>query len=233
MKMQTCALSANGTASASDRRISGSVTTTKSQSCMLHAEGAQSAHSSSSFTTSSGTGRSVHRRIVRRPRIARDTSIGGAAATTAAPLVGAATRPVASSASAVGAVMSLCKVTTGVRRRGGDAPWRRGRFRIPAGGGYLVTRYRRRLGTLPINYPALVERVNANLLDNAVRYSVPGGRVEISTRVEGDKAIVSIANTGPVIPPEQVHRLFDPFQRLDRTRVDDRHALGLSIVRAG
>jgi signal transduction histidine kinase len=128
--------------------------------------------------------------------------------------------------------MSLCKVTTGVRRRGGDAPWRRVRFRIPAGGGYLVTRYRRRLGTLPINYPALVERLIANLLDNAVRYNVPGGRVEISTRVEGDKAIVSIANTGPVIPPEQVHRLFDPFQRLDRTRVDDRHGLGPSIVRA-
>jgi signal transduction histidine kinase len=80
--------------------------------------------------------------------------------------------------------------------------------------------------------PALVERLIANLLDNAVRYNVPGGRVEISTRVEGDKAIVSIANTGPVIPPEQVHRLFDPFQRLDRTRVDDHHGLGLSIVRA-
>src|ERR1700730_15159514 len=49
----------------------------------------------------------------------------------------------------------------------------------------------------------------------------PAARVEISARVDGDKAIVSIANTGPVIPPEQVHRLFDPFQRLDRTRVDD------------
>jgi signal transduction histidine kinase len=81
-------------------------------------------------------------------------------------------------------------------------------------------------------YPALVERLIANLLDNAVRYNVPGGRVEISTRVEGDKAIVSIANTGPVIPPEQVHCLFDPFQRLDRTRVDDHHGLGLCIVRA-
>jgi len=79
--------------------------------------------------------------------------------------------------------------------------------------------------------PALVERLIASLLDNAVRYE-PGGRVEISTRVQGDKAIVSIANNGPVIPPEQVHRLFDPFQRLDRTRVDDHHGLGLSIVRA-
>jgi signal transduction histidine kinase len=56
--------------------------------------------------------------------------------------------------------------------------------------------------------------------------------VEISTRVEGDKAIVSIANTGPVISLEQVHRLFEPFHRLDRTRVDDHYGLGLSIVRA-
>ena len=54
----------------------------------------------------------------------------------------------------------------------------------------------------------------------------------VSGAEEGDKAIVSIANTGPVIPPEQVHRLFDPFQRLDRTRVDDHHDLGLSTVRA-
>ncbi len=56
--------------------------------------------------------------------------------------------------------------------------------------------------------------------------------MEISTRVEGNKAIDSIANTGPVIPPEQVHRLFDPFQRLDRTRVDDCHCPGPSTDRA-
>lgn len=80
--------------------------------------------------------------------------------------------------------------------------------------------------------PALVERLIANLLDNAVRYNVPGGRVEISTRVRGGKAVVAIANTGPVIPPEQVDRLFEPFQRLDRTSADDHHGLGLSIVRA-
>jgi len=84
----------------------------------------------------------------------------------------------------------------------------------------------------PAGDPALVERLIANLPDNAVRYNVPGGRVEISSRVEGDKAIVSIANTGPVIPPEQVRRLFEPFQRLDRTRVDDHRGLELSIVRA-
>ena len=82
------------------------------------------------------------------------------------------------------------------------------------------------------HFKVWVERLIANLLDNALRYNVPSSRAEISTRVEGDKAILSIANTGLVIPPEQVRRLFDPFQRLDRTRVDDHHGLGLSIVRA-
>lgn len=65
-----------------------------------------------------------------------------------------------------------------------------------------------------------------------MHYKVPGGRVEISARVEGDKAIASIANTGLAIPPEQAHCLFEPFQRIDHTRVDDHHGLGLSIVRA-
>lgn len=83
--------------------------------------------------------------------------------------------------------------------------------------------------------PALLERLVANLLDNAVRYNVPGGRVEVRTGMDGAGcAVVRVANTGPVVPPEEVHRLFEPFQRLGgRTaRGDGRHGLGLSIVRA-
>jgi signal transduction histidine kinase len=82
--------------------------------------------------------------------------------------------------------------------------------------------------------PALVERLVANLLDNAVRYNLPGGRVEVATATNAERAVLSIANTGPVVPPEQVDRLFEPFQRLgDRTfQSDGHHGLGLSIVRA-
>jgi signal transduction histidine kinase len=82
--------------------------------------------------------------------------------------------------------------------------------------------------------PALVERLVANLLDNAVRYNVPGGRVEVSTATRDGRALLCVANTGPVIPPAQVDRLFEPFQRLgDRTAQDDgHHGLGLSIVGA-
>lgn len=82
--------------------------------------------------------------------------------------------------------------------------------------------------------PALLERLTANLLDNAVEYNRVGGRVVIGTRTESGRAVLSVANTGPTVPPDQMERLFEPFQRLqpDRTGPDGHHGLGLSIVRA-
>jgi signal transduction histidine kinase len=83
--------------------------------------------------------------------------------------------------------------------------------------------------------PTLAERLIANLIDNAVRYNTPGGRVQIVTGTSDDRAFLSVTNTGPRIPTEQIQRLFEPFQRLavDRTsRQDGNHGLGLSIVRA-
>ena len=82
--------------------------------------------------------------------------------------------------------------------------------------------------------PLLVERLVANLLTNAVRHNVVDGRIEIVTRVEQGKAVISVTNTGPLIPPAEVDRLFQPFQRLDprRAHYKDGHGLGLSIVRA-
>jgi signal transduction histidine kinase len=84
---------------------------------------------------------------------------------------------------------------------------------------------------------ALIERLVSNLLDNAVRYNRPGGRIEVRTSTDGEagRALLKVTNTGPAIAPEDVGRLFEPFQRLlaDRTGVDDGgHGLGLSIVRA-
>ena len=79
---------------------------------------------------------------------------------------------------------------------------------------------------------ALVERLVANLCDNAIHYNVPDGRIEVWLRSRGDMAVLRVTNTGPPVPPEQVDRLFEPFQRLHRTADDDHHGLGLSIVRA-
>jgi signal transduction histidine kinase len=52
--------------------------------------------------------------------------------------------------------------------------------------------------------------------------------------VKDGKAVLSVTNTGPLIPPADVDRLFQPFQRPDRRRANhkDGHGLGLSIVRA-
>jgi signal transduction histidine kinase len=81
---------------------------------------------------------------------------------------------------------------------------------------------------------ALIERLVANLVDNAIRYNRPDGRIEIRTSSETGLASLVVANTGPVVAAEEVERLFEPFRRLggDRTGEDGHHGLGLSIVRA-
>jgi signal transduction histidine kinase len=82
--------------------------------------------------------------------------------------------------------------------------------------------------------PRLVESMVANLVDNAIRYNVTGGRVAISTVSVAGQATLRITNTGAQIPPSQVDRLLQPFQRLGgvRTGNGDGYGLGLSIVRA-
>ena len=82
---------------------------------------------------------------------------------------------------------------------------------------------------------ALAARLVRNLLDNAVSHNVPGGAVHIRTGTGADGTFLSVANDGPPIPPAEVGRLFEPFQRLGTERTgpnDDHHGLGLSIVRA-
>ncbi len=82
--------------------------------------------------------------------------------------------------------------------------------------------------------PRLIERLVTNLVDNAVGHNVEGGRVSVSTSVREGKAVLSVANTGPVVPPAELNRLFQPFQRLNGQRVhhNNGHGLGLSIVKA-
>jgi signal transduction histidine kinase len=82
--------------------------------------------------------------------------------------------------------------------------------------------------------PHLLESLLVNLVDNAVRYNVPNGRVAVRTGTVDGRARLRVVNTGPVVPPGEVDRLFQPFQQLDaqRTRRDGGHGLGLAIVRA-
>jgi signal transduction histidine kinase len=82
--------------------------------------------------------------------------------------------------------------------------------------------------------PALAESLMANLVGNAIRHNLDGGRVEICTAITDGRAVLSVSNTGPLVPPDEVDRVFQPFQRLgtERIRHASGHGLGLAIVRA-
>ncbi|HEY1177662.1 MAG TPA: HAMP domain-containing sensor histidine kinase, partial [Phytomonospora sp.] len=82
--------------------------------------------------------------------------------------------------------------------------------------------------------PGLVESLVANLVDNAVRHNDRAGRVEVSTRTAAGRATLTVVNDGPVVPPGEIPRLFQPFQRLapERRGRGEGHGLGLAIVGA-
>jgi signal transduction histidine kinase len=81
---------------------------------------------------------------------------------------------------------------------------------------------------------SLLERLVANLVDNAVRYNEPGGWVVVRAGGEYGEACVEVENSGAVVPPDAIERLTQPFERLDRARGGEARGsgLGLSIVGA-
>jgi signal transduction histidine kinase len=81
--------------------------------------------------------------------------------------------------------------------------------------------------------PVLIERLAANLIDNAVRHNAPGGTIEVMTGSRDGCGFLSVTNTGAVIQPGEISRLFQPFQRLHpRSAQGHGYGLGLSIVLA-
>lgn len=87
------------------------------------------------------------------------------------------------------------------------------------------------LGEAPVTGDGvLLERLVANLLDNAERYNIAGGTVSVSTSTDNGVSLVRVVNTGRVIPPDQVDRLFLPFTRLDDRTRHDGFGLGLALV---
>jgi signal transduction histidine kinase len=73
-----------------------------------------------------------------------------------------------------------------------------------------------------------------NLVDNAIKYTPRGGRIEIRVAHESDNAVIQVGDTGPGIPPEFRNRVFDRFYRVDGSRSRGSGGgmgLGLSIAR--
>jgi two-component system, OmpR family, sensor histidine kinase KdpD len=82
--------------------------------------------------------------------------------------------------------------------------------------------------------PALLERVVANLVDNAVAHSPPDAPVRVEAGEVGDRVLVRIVDRGPGIPASERERVFQPFQRTGDRRRSPRGAgvgLGLAVAR--
>jgi hypothetical protein len=79
---------------------------------------------------------------------------------------------------------------------------------------------------------ALLSRMVENLIENGIGHNQPGGWVRVSTPVIDNCAQLVVENGGPVLDPDQVKPLTQPFRRLgaERTGSDDRAGLGLAIV---
>jgi signal transduction histidine kinase len=78
----------------------------------------------------------------------------------------------------------------------------------------------------------LLAQVLTNLVDNAVKYTPPGGSVRVELARQGDLAQLRVADTGPGIPPEDRGRVLQRFTRLDRARSQPGNGLGLALVNA-
>ncbi|HEY3267708.1 MAG TPA: ATP-binding protein [Armatimonadota bacterium] len=81
--------------------------------------------------------------------------------------------------------------------------------------------------------PESVRQIIGNLVDNAVKYTPPGGKVDVRAMRDGDWAVVCVADTGIGIPQEEQSRIFERFYRVDRHRSREAGGtgLGLSIVK--
>jgi two-component system OmpR family sensor kinase len=82
--------------------------------------------------------------------------------------------------------------------------------------------------------PRATEVALANILDNAVKFSPPGGQVTVAITAEPDEAVIAVSDAGPGVEPQEVPRVFQRFYRGQASRAADVPGvgLGLAIARA-
>jgi signal transduction histidine kinase len=78
----------------------------------------------------------------------------------------------------------------------------------------------------------LLSQAAANLIDNAIKYTPPGGTVEVRAGASGREAVLEVADSGPGIPGAEREAVLEPFVRLESSRSTPGNGLGLSLVRA-
>src|SRR6266446_4225828 len=75
-----------------------------------------------------------------------------------------------------------------------------------------------------------IDQVLTNLIENAVRYTPAGSPIELSARVDGDQMVISVADRGPGIPPDDRERVFDKFYRVLETQTTRTTGSGLGLA---
>jgi len=79
--------------------------------------------------------------------------------------------------------------------------------------------------------PPRIEQVVVNLLHNAIKFTPPGGSIELTARTQNQNVLFSIKDTGVGIPAEHLPRVFERFFKTDRARSSGGTGLGLAISR--
>ena len=74
-----------------------------------------------------------------------------------------------------------------------------------------------------------ITQVIYNLIDNGVKFAEPGTPFLLTVATSGGKALVSVADTGPTIPPEELPMVFDRFHKSDKSRSLDKDGVGLGL----
>lgn len=76
-----------------------------------------------------------------------------------------------------------------------------------------------------------VEQALLNLIHNAIKFTPPGGRIDVTARVDGNNLLVSVSDTGVGISPDDLPRVFERFYKADRARAGGGTGLGLAIAK--
>jgi len=80
---------------------------------------------------------------------------------------------------------------------------------------------------------SMIQRMVANLIDNAIKYTPTGGRIHVATRLGADdRVVITVQDTGIGIPRDDLPHIFDRFYRCDPSRSTTGAGLGLSLVKA-
>ncbi|MDD2762904.1 MAG: ATP-binding protein [Opitutaceae bacterium] len=103
----------------------------------------------------------------------------------------------------------------------------------PSAGGHLLSfAVEPAIGSVLVD-PLKISQVCANLLDNALKYTPSGSRIDVSARLQGNEVEVCVRDNGPGIPAADIPHIFERFYRVDKGRSREKGGtgLGLSIVK--